>query len=442
MSDWPRCTVEELAAPYKGALATGPFGSSIGTKTFRNSGVPVIRGGNLSAEIGKRLLEDDLVFLDEDLANQFERSAVRLDDLIFTCWGTINQVGFIDKRASYERYIISNKQMKVTVDRDKVYPLFMYYFFSGPVGQQEIEGVSIGSSVPGFNLTNLRKISIPIPPLAVQRRIIEILGALDDKIEMNRRMNETLEAMARAIFKDWFLDFGPTRSKAVGRAPYLAPDLWSLFPDCLDDEGKPEGWRLGTLEDIVDVNPREPLKTGITAPYLEMAALPTSGPIHDQAVPREFTSGMRFRNGDTLLARITPCLENGKTAFVQSLPKDAVGWGSTEFIVLRSKAPVPSAYTYLLARDPAFRASAIQSMTGTSGRQRARHETLASYLVAVPDNSLWRAFGSLIGPMFERIKANGVESETLAQTRDLLLPKLMSGEIRVGEAEALAVAAQ
>lgn len=166
-----------------------------------------------------------------------------------------------------------------------------------------------------------------------------------------------------------------------------------------------------------------------------MAALPTSGPIPDPAIPREFTSGMRFRNGDTLFARITPCLENGKTALVQSLPESVIGWGSTEFIVLRARPPVPTAFTYLLARDPSFRAYAIQSMTGTSGRQRARNEALAAYPVTCPDAEVWAAFGLVIEPLFDRIKANGEETHTLAGTRDLLLPKLMSGEISAKAAE-------
>ncbi|WP_295392007.1 hypothetical protein [uncultured Thiodictyon sp.] len=182
-------------------------------------------------------------------------------------------------------------------------------------------------------------------------------------------MNETLAAMAQALFKDWFVDFGPTRAKQEGLEPYLTPELWSLFPERLDAEGTSEGWRRCALEDIVDVNPTEPLKKGTAAPYLEMSALPTRGSITEPAVLREFTWGMRFRNGDTLFARITPCLENGKTAFVQSLI------------------------------------------------------------------DVWSAFGAIIEPLFQRIRANGEESRTLAQTRDLLLPKLMSGEIRVKDAE-------
>jgi len=251
-------------------------------------------------------------------------------------------------------------------------------------------------------------------------------------------MSATLEAMARAIFKDWFVDFGPTRAKQEGRAPYLAPDIWSLFPDALDDEEKPDGWKAGKVADIVHFNPSEILRKGYPAPYLDMAALPTQGATPDNPIQREFTSGMKFRNGDTLLARITPCLENGKTAFAQCLDNDAVGWGSTEFIVMRAVPPVPKPYSYLLARDPPFRRHAIQSMTGTSGRQRARTEAVAEYPLAMPRNdALWTVLGNIIDPLFQRIAANADESNTLAATRDFLLPKLMSGEVRVKDAEKL-----
>ena len=177
-------------------------------------------------------------------------------------------------------------------------------------------------------------------------------------------MNETLEAMARALFKSWFVYFEPVRAKMEGRWRRgesllgLPADLYDLFADRLVDSelGEvPEGWEVKALGKLVELNPREPMKRGTVAPYLDMAALATSGPSPDKAVLREFKSGTRFRNGDTLLARITPCLENGKTAFVQSLPGGTVGWGSTEFIVMRAIPPVPPEYTYLLARDAGFR---------------------------------------------------------------------------------------
>ncbi len=249
-------------------------------------------------------------------------------------------------------------------------------------------------------------------------------------------MNETLEAMARAIFKDWFVDFGPTRAKAEGRAPYLAPEIWDLFPEKLDDDEKPVGWVLRSADDLFEFNPRETIRKGEEVPYLDMAALPTIGLVPDAPTHREYKSGTRFRDGDALFARITPCLENGKTAYVFGLGDDVVGAGSTEFIVIRSREPLPRPISYLLARDSEFRRHAERSMTGTSGRQRANVEALVRYELASPsDDAPWRALRCLIEPMVARVIANAHESRTLAQTRDLLLPKLMSGEIRLREAE-------
>ena len=280
---------------------------------------------------------------------------------------------------------------------------------------------------------DLENIEAALPPLPEQRAIAHILGTLDDKIELNRRMNQTLEEMARAIFQDWFVDFRPVRAKLEGREPYLPPELWDLFPDRLADSelGEiPEGWEVKALGQFADLNPREPMKKGTVAPYLDMAALPTSGPSPDSTILREFTSGTRFRNGDTLLARITPCLENGKTAFIQSLPEDTVGWGSTEFIVMRAIPPVSSEYPYLLARNGAFREHAIQSMTGTSGRQRVQVDALAQYLLPFPPVDVWANFSSLVSAVFASIELSRKSSLSIAIQRDAWLPKLVSGEFR------------
>ena len=324
---------------------------------------------------------------------------------------------------------------KQSSDADFIYYVSRYSKFrdhaikqmTGTSGRQRVAWQSIAD----YELPDLQS--------ADRQWIGFILGALDDKIELNRRTNETLEAMARAIFKDWFVDFGPTRAKMEGREAYLAPDIWSLFPDRLDGKGKPEGWLVAPLSSLVQVNPSEQLHRGAEAPYLDMAALPTAGPNAKTWRLRAFTSGTRFRNGDTLLARITPCLENGKTALVHALLDDEVGWGSTEFIVMRARTPVSRAVPYLIARDPVFRAHAIRSMTGTSGRQRASTEAIASYKVTEPDTAeIWKRFAEVTDPMFARIAANDRENHTLAATRDLLLPKLMSGEIRIGAAEKIA----
>ena len=288
---------------------------------------------------------------------------------------------------------------------------------------------------------HIESFRLPLPPLPEQRAIAHILGTLDDKIELNRWMNETLEAMARALFKSWFVDFDPVRAKAEGRDPGLPKPLADLFPDSFEDSelGEiPKGWRLASLPDVIDVNPTRALRKGLEAPYLDMANMPTRGHSPDEVVDRAFGSGMRFMNGDTLVARITPCLENGKTAFVDFLETGEVGWGSTEYIVLRPKPPLPDEFAYCLARSTEFRDFAIQRMTGSSGRQRVPVESLSHFRVVVAPKPVVKLFCRLIKPLFARSSAASKEGRTLAALRDALLPKLISGEVRVTAVKDLA----
>ncbi len=292
-----------------------------------------------------------------------------------------------------------------------------------------------GTSNPTLSRDTFGAQLLPVPPLAKQRGIAAVLGALDDKIELNRRMNATLEATARALFQSWFVDFDPVRAKLDGRSPAgLDSDTADLFPVTFQDSPLgpiPDGWSARSLPDVVEVNPRRSLKSGTVAPYLDMKNLPTRGHSADEVVDREFSSGTKFRNGDTLLARITPCLENGKTGYVDFLEKDQVGWGSTEFIVLAPKPPLPPQFGYLLARSDELRSHAIRNMTGTSGRQRVPSECFNTFLVAVPTPDIARRFDEFTSPLMARIKANAGESRTLATLRDTLLPKLLSGELSV-----------
>ena len=214
---WTRYTVDDLKSSAPNALATGPFGSAISSRHFTEHGIPVIRGSNLSQDVGTRLNDDGLVFVSERKAREFSRSLVKPGDLVLTCWGTIDQVGLIDDRSLFQEYVISNKQMKLTPDTRKTDSLFLYYLFSSPSVRNEILNQGIGSSVPGFNLGQLRAMTLTLPPLPEQRAIAHILGTLDDKIELNRRMNETLEEMVRALFKSWFVNFDPVHAKAALR---------------------------------------------------------------------------------------------------------------------------------------------------------------------------------------------------------------------------------
>jgi len=178
-ADWSVATVEEIAAPCENALATGPFGSSIGSRFFRPTGVPVIRGGNLRADGSTHLVDDGLVFISAEKAIEFRRSTVSSGDLVFTCWGTVNQVGLIGAGSRYARYVISNKQMQLTPNPALADSLFLFYLFSSAAVQNAILGQSIGSTIPGFNLGQLRSLRILLPPLPEQRTIAAALGDVD-----------------------------------------------------------------------------------------------------------------------------------------------------------------------------------------------------------------------------------------------------------------------
>ncbi len=323
-------------------------------------------------------------------------------------------------------------------DRTRIDPRFASYLLRSSICRDRFVAYGSGTGIQNLNQATISHAEIELPPAVQQQAIARILGALDDKIELNRQMNATLEAMARALFKSWFVDFDPVAAKAAGRKPFgMTPAAAALFPDRFVDSDLgpiPKGWQVSRVPDAFEVNPNRKLERGCPAPYLDMQNMPTDASVPAAWIERSCGSGMRFMNGDTLLARITPCLENGKTAHVNFLEPGQIGWGSTEYIVLRSKPPLPLEYSYFLARDDDFRAFAIANMTGSSGRQRVPASCLVQYLLVVPDKPIATAFARVVSPVMNRVRQNADESRTLAALRDALLPKLLSGEIRLGRA--------
>ena len=281
-----------------------------------------------------------------------------------------------------------------------------YYLVSPPVQAHLLQLAGAGATREAMTKAMIEGLSVPCPDIDRQRRIAAVLGALDDRIDLNRRMNRTLEVTAQALFHERFV------------APLAAGAL-------------PDGWRAGSPEDTVEFNPRVKIKRGAPARYLGMSSVPTEGFEVGELEDRDYTSGSKFQQGDTLLARITPSLENGKTALVTFLEPGEAAFGSTEFIVMRGRAGVPPEFVYCLARDPDFRAFAISHMTGSSGRQRVPNDVFAHFEAAVPTADALDAFARAVHPMFDRIAANHRQSAALAETRDALLPELVSGRLRV-----------
>ena len=247
----------------------------------------------------------------------------------------------------------------------------------------------------------------------------------------------------RQIFKSWFVDFDPVKINAgqMPASPAIPtthdPKVLDLFPSTFQDSELgpiPQGWTAMPISEAVEINPRRTLAKGTIAKYLDMKNVPTQGHRPNEVIDREMKSGTKFINGDTLMARITPCLENGKTAYVDFLPNGEVGWGSTEFIVMRPHPPLPNEFAYFLARDPDVRKHAIKNMTGTSGRQRVAKECFDAYLIAVPNGNVANEFAKVVDPIMAKVRTASNESAELARLRDTLLPQLLSGELPVPEA--------
>ncbi len=407
-------------------------------RAVRGSGVKMVNMGELFAHSRIGNIPMERVPLSEAEA---EKYLLKKGDLLFARQSLVHSGAgkcsiFLgaSEPITYEGHLIRARLNPSIAD-----PVFYFYFFNSRLGRQIIESIIEQVAAAGIRGSDLAKLSVLYLPVEKQRQIAYLLGTLDDKIELNRQMNETLEAIARAIFKSWFVDFDPVRAKMEGRMPAgMDAATAILFPSAFQDSplGKiPEGWEVVSLPEAIEVNPRRVLKKGTTSPYLHMQNLPTQGHRPDNWTHREFNSGTKFINGDTLLARITPCIENGKTGFVDFLDEEEVGWGSTEYIVLRPKPPLPVEFGYYLARSNDLRTFAIHNMTGTTGRQRVPASCFDHYHFPVPTTPIAQQFSEIVQPFMEKIRVNSEQSRTLSQIRDALLPKLLSGEIRVDDVD-------
>lgn len=290
--------------------------------------------------------------------------------------------------------------------------------------------------MPNLNTSILSACPFVVPPRSDQEAIAVTLSALDDKIDLNHRMNETLEAMARALFKDWFVDFGPTRAKMEGLEPYLAPELWALFPDQLDEEGKPERWEVFRLEDIAEYHKRT--ITPSSEPETEFQHF--SLPAFDKGQNPALDLGETIKSNKTivppravLLSKLNPEIPRvWLTETAGHFPQIA----STEFLTFIGKNGADRGLLFCLFSDAQFREMLQGMVTGTSkSHQRVSPPDLMRREVLVGHAVLFEHFAALVGPLLDRVLSNRNGSRTLAQTRDLLLPKLMSGEIQVREAE-------
>ena len=290
-------------------------------------------------------------------------------------------------------------------------PKYVYYFLQ-TLG---LERYNSGAGVPTLNRNHLDSLEVAIADLSSQRKIASILSNYDDLIENNQRRINILQEMVQTLYREWFVKF---RFPGHEKVRFIDSPMGRI----------PKGWEIQNATNAITVRPNMKVPKEGIKPYVPMNILSNDSMLIGDVESREGNSGSKFKNGDTLFARITPCLENGKIGFVQFLPSsEAVALGSTEFIVLRSKTLCPE-LVYLMARSDGFRDNAIKSMTGTSGRQRVQDACFEKFTFAHPDILTISSFIKIVRPIFRQVQIMAETNEKLRRTRDLLLPRLISGE--------------
>ena len=364
------------------------------TPKWTANGKIVIRNKNIKH--GKIDFSSPSYTDDEHFAQRIKRAKPQPGDIIITREAPIGDVGMIPENTEC---CLGQRMVLLRANQSVCDNFYLLYSLQSLYVQHQISwSEGTGTTVSNLRIPHLEQIQIPYLPLEQQAKISSVLRALEEKIENNRRLNDNLQQQAFSVFDN-------------------------LIANAENNDY--------TVSDYAFLNPKRTLAKNQVARSIDMSQLSTSGAFPSGWEMKPFNGGMRFTNGDTLFARITPCLENGKTAFIDFLDDGEVAFGSTEYIVLAPKNDTPPEMLYCLARYPAFVDYAVKNMNGSSGRQRVSAETVGQYRLPLFDKHSLVLFKEVVSPMFLMMRYNSLENMRLAELRDALLPKLMSGEIDV-----------
>lgn len=296
-----------------------------------------------------------------------------------------------------DRFIVSPAyDVFEIIDKEELLPEYLMMWFSRKEFDRNTWFYTDADVRGGLNWNTFLDMQLPIPSPEKQCEIVAEYNAVQRRIDLNNQLIQKLEETAQAIYKQWFVDF--------------------------ENNDKTQ------LKQYIELNPKLELKKGSFAPYVEMANLSESSMCISGKTHRDFNGGSRFQNNDTLLARITPCLENGKTGFVNILEKEEVAAGSTEFIVMRAKENISPYWVYCLAKDEHFRSYAISSMVGSSGRQRVHERYLEEYTLPSIEQNEMNKFDVMASIIFEKIRSKSRDNQLLNELQSLLLSKVARGE--------------
>ncbi len=381
---WPLVRLATLAASAKGAIVGGPFGSDLVSADYVSEGVPVIRGANLPSNA--KLSLDNLVFVTEAKADALHLNCALPGDLVFTQRGTLGQVGLIPKESPYGRYLISQSQMKMTVDPTKANPLYLYYYFRLNSTVQYIENHALQAGVPHINLGILRKLEVVAPPVVVQRKIAAILSAYDDLIANNQRRITLLESMAEEIYREWFVRMRCPADQRGTRS--------ELRP--FDD--------LCVLQRGFDL-PDSAMQPG-NVPVIASTSIKG---YHSTAKvnPPVVTTGRSGSLGTVLLTN-QPAWPLNTALYVKSFN------GNSPYLV------------YFTLKN-----LHLENFNAGAGVPTLNRNHLSGIRIPLPSQAAQMRFDEVVGPMIRTADALRDASDRLQKQRDALLPRLISGKLKV-----------
>lgn len=448
LASWEVTTLGEACIRSGGNIQTGPFGSQLHASDYVPFGIPSIMPQNIG---DNRVFTEGIARITPEDAARLSRYLVQTGDIVYSRRGDVERRALI--RAEEDGWLCGTGCLRVRFGNSEVDPLYASYYLGHPSVRGWIVRHAVGATMPNLNTSILSALPFVIPPLAEQKAIAQILSSLDDKIELNREMNQTLEAMARAIFKSWFVDFDPVRAKMEGRQPAgMDAATAELFPDEFEESALgmiPKGWKIIKLGNLIDIKHGYAFKGEFfrTEPPGDVLLTPGNfaigGGFKDDKfkyyvgeVPEDFvfdegdllvTMTDLSKTGDTLgYPAIIPAPRGNRYLHNQRLGK----------ISIKLDAFVSKLHLYYLLRTDIYRNEILASATGTTVKHTSP-DRIKAFEFPFADNGISIKFEQVISSLHRRISLNDEQSRTLASIRDTLLPKLLSGEIRVKEAQKL-----
>ena len=419
--EWGTAPLEELVGDIMDRRGVTPI--KLGSD-FISSGHRVI-----SAKLIKQsridLYADEPRFVDSTTYKKWMQSPLLADDVILTSEAPLGEIAYIKEPLEW---CLGQRLFGIRTNKSKLFGRFLFYALKSDTVFNDLTSRATGTTVQGIRQSELRRVLIPLPPLAEQKRIAEVLGALDDKIELNRRMNATLEAIARALFQSWFVDFDPVRTKLDGRTPSgLDPATAALFPDSFEESPLgliPKGWQVGSLGEVIDIydSKRVPLSGR------EREQRKGSYPYHGAASVMDHVDDYLFDGIYMLLGEDGSVINDDGTPVIQYVWGKF--WVNNHAHVLQGKNGICTEHLLLHLKQSniaAFVTGAVQPKLNQGNMNRIPF--------MLPSEEIGQAFAKAIEPLFAQIRANSDQSRILATLRDTLLPKLLSGELSVREAE-------